>query len=192
MKNFFNQKQLPPRALYEQNYKISRMNLLIVTAITAINLILLITNSNSYFLFSAFIPYFIAGTGMMLCGHFPEDYYTDDLAGMNFLDDSFFVITLLIAIVLTLLYLLAWVMSSKNRVGWLIFALVLFGLDTLGMFLINGLALADILDVLFHGWVIYYLIMGIMAHKNLKNLPPEEQTATLEAAPAPTANDPQK
>ena len=192
MKNFFNQKQLPPRALYEQNYKISRMNLLIVTAITAINLILLITNSNSYFLFSAFIPYFIAGTGMMLCGHFPEDYYTDDLAGMTFLDDSFFVITLLIAIVLTLLYLLAWVMSSKNRVGWLIFALVLFGLDTLGMFLINGLALADILDVLFHGWVIYYLIMGIMAHKNLKNLPPEEQTATLEAAPAPTANDPQK
>ena len=175
MKNFFNQKQLPPRALYEQNYKISRMNLLIVTAITAINLILLITNSNSYFLFSAFIPYFIAGTGMMLCGHFPEDYYTDDLAGMTFLDDSFFVITLLIAIVLTLLYLLAWVMSSKNRVGWLIFALVLFGLDTLGMFLINGLALADILDVLFHGWVIYYLIMGIMAHKNLKNLPPEEQ-----------------
>jgi hypothetical protein len=93
-----------------------------------------------YFLFSAFIPNFIASLGMLLCGRFPEDYYTDGLEGMTFLDNSFFAVMLVISIVLTLLYLLAWFMSRKNRVGWLIFTLVFFGLDTLGMLFINGIS----------------------------------------------------
>jgi len=73
-----------------------------------------------------------------------------------------------------LLYLLAWIMSSKNRVGWLTFALVLFGIDTVGMLLIGGIALESVIDILFHGWVIYYLISGIIAHNKLKKLPIEE------------------
>ena len=73
------------------------MNLLLVVIFTAINMLLLVTNADLYFLFSAFVPYFIAGIGMLLCGRFPEDYYTDGLEDMIFLDNSFFIVLLLIS-----------------------------------------------------------------------------------------------
>lgn len=178
MANFQMQGNPSPRALYEQKYRTSRINLLLVVVFTAINLILLVTNANSYFLFSAFVPYFIATLGMLWCGRFPEEYY-EGVEDMIFLDNSFFAALLVIAFILTLLYLLAWFMSSKNRVGWLIFALVFFGLDTLGMLFINGISVDAIFDVIFHGWVIYYLVIGINAHKKLKELP-EEEPAPIE------------
>ena len=186
MANFSMQRQLSPRALYEQKYRASRLNLLLVVVFTAINLILLVTNANSYFLFSAFAPYFIASIGMFLCGRFPEEYYVDGLEEMVFLDNSFFAALLIIAFILTLLYLLAWFMSSKNRVGWLIFALVFFSLDTLGMLVLNGFSFDTIIDIVFHAWVIYYLVIGIIAHNKLKNLPPEEETVLSgETVPQP-------
>jgi len=150
------------------------MNLLIVVIFTIINIVLLVTNADSYFLFSAFIPYFLVTWGMIMCGRFPADFYTDGLEDIEFLDSSFFIVMLVIAIAIVLLYLLAWIMSSKNRVGWLTFALVLFGIDTVGMLLIGGIALESVIDILFHGWVIYYLISGIIAHNKLKKLPIEE------------------
>jgi len=179
MANFQMQGHPSQRAFYEQKYRTSRMNLLLVVAFTAINLILLVTNSNSYFLFSAFIPYFIASIGMLLCGRFPEEYYEDGFADMTFLGGSVFAVILIIAFVITLLYLLTWFMSSKNRSAWLIVSLVLFSLDTLGMLFIGGISVDSILDVLFHAWVIYYLIIGINAAKKLKELPPDEELAPV-------------
>lgn len=169
----------------EQKYKSSRMNLLLVVVFTAVNIGLLVTNADSYFLFSAFVPYFIASMGMLLCGRFPEEYYPD-LSGMTFFDDSVFVVLLVISIVLTLLYLLAWFMSKNNRVGWLIFALVFFGVDTLGMLLINGISFEAAIDILFHVWVIYDLSVGIRAHYKSKTLPTEEELV-LNEAPLPVA-----
>ncbi len=174
MANPFMQGQPSPRMAYEQKYKTSRMNLLSVVIFTAINLLLLVTNSGSYFLFSAFIPYFITSIGMFVCGHFPEEYYTNGLEQITSVDNSIFVVLLVFSFVLTFLYLVAWFMSSKQRVGWLIFALAFFGIDTLGMIFINGFSFESILDILFHAWVIYYLILGIVAHYKLKKLPPEE------------------
>lgn len=175
MANFSRQGRLSQHEIYEQKYRRSRGNLLLVVIFTAINLLLLVTNADSYFLFSAFIPYFIATIGMLLCGRFPEEYYTGELAGMTFLDNSVFIILLVISVVLTLLYLLAWILSSKNRVGWLIFSLVFFGLDTIGMLLISGISLDSVFDLLFHAWAIYDLILGIRAHYKWKKLPPEEE-----------------
>ena len=170
--------QVSERELYEQKYRSSRMNLLLVVIFTAVNLVLLVTNADTYFLFSAFIPYFITLTGMAVCGLFPNEYY-EGLEEIVFLDKSVFVVLLIISVVLTLLYLLAWLMSNKNRVGWLIFALVFFGIDTLGMFFINGISIESAFDILFHAWVIYYLVVGISAHYKLKKLPVEEETVSL-------------
>ncbi len=175
MAKFSMQDQTSQHKIYEQKYRTSRMNLLLVVVFTAINLFLLAINADLYFLFSAFIPYFITSIGMFICGRFPEEYYVDGLEEMIFLDNSVFVIMLVISLVLTLLYLLAWFMSNKQRVGWIIFALVFFGIDTLGMLFINGISVEAIFDILFHAWVIYYLILGIRAHYKLKNLPPEEE-----------------
>ena len=94
---------------------------------------------------------------------------------MAFFDNSVFVILLVISVVLTLLYLLAWLLSGKNRVGWLIFALVFFGLDTIGMLLLSGISLDSIFDIVFHAWAIYDLILGIRAYYKWKKLPPEEE-----------------
>lgn len=169
------QGQLSQHKIYEQKYKTSRMNLLLVVVFTAVNVLLLATNSDMYFLFSAFIPYYIASFGMFVCGRYPEEYYIDVAEEMVFLDNSAFAIFLVISVALSLLYLLAWFMSKKNRVGWLIFALVLFGIDTVAMLLITGISSELIFDILFHAWVLYYLILGIGAHYKLKKLPPEEE-----------------
>jgi len=173
MANFLTQAPPPQLNPHEQRYNRSRMNLLLVVVFTAINLILLVTNADTYFLFSAFIPYFITVIGMLLCGRFPEEYY-DGMEDMVFLDNSAFVILLIISVVLTLLYLLAWIMSGKKRVGWLIFALVFFALDTIGMLVLNGIAVDSVIDILFHAWVIVDLILGIRAHYKLKKMPIEE------------------
>ena len=172
----YNQTQMTPRQTYEQKYRASRMNLLIVVIFTLINIVLLVTNADSYFLFSAFIPYFIVSIGMLMCGRFPTDFYTDGLEEIEFIDDSFFIMTLVIAAAIMLFYLLAWTLSSKNRVGWLTFALVLFGIDTVVMLLMGGFEIESLIDILFHGLVIYYLISGIIAHNNIKRLPIEEAT----------------
>lgn len=169
-----------PREQLESRYNGGRSNLLLVVVFTAINIVLLISQSDTYFLFSAFIPYLIVGFGMMLCGMYPAEYYTDELAGMEFLDKSFLMVTMAISVVLIGLYLLSWFLSKNHRVGWLIFALVFFSLDTLGMFIFNGIQMEMIVDILFHAWVIYSLANGILAHYKLQKLPVEP-----EAAPVP-------
>ncbi len=168
MSKLFNQPVTSQRQHYEQQYRISRSNLLAVVVFTAINLLLLVTNANVYFLFSAYIPQLIASTGMYMTGKFPPEYYLED---MVFLDSSVFVILLVIAFAVTLLYLLAWYKSKDRHSGWLVFALVIFGVDTLLMF--DGFTLDSALDLLFHAWVIYYLVMGINAAKKLRYMPEE-------------------
>ncbi len=181
MTNSFNQNQTSQREVYEQKYNNSRNNLLWVVIFTAINLTLLVTNSGTYFLFSAYIPYFITIIGMLLCGRYPAEYYIEYLGEeLVFFDNTLFIILLVISIVITLLYLLSWFMSRKNRVGWLIFALVFFTIDTVGMLLIAGISVESIVDILFHAWVIFSLISGIVNHFKLKKLPPEQKVSVYE------------
>ena len=176
MAKLFNQGvSLTPRQNYERKYKAARSNLLLVVIATAVNLILAVSGSGTYFLFSAFIPYCLTTFGMVWCGRFPPEFYEDGIENYVFLDNSVFVILLILSILLTSLYLLAWFMSKKNRVGWLIFALVFFGLDTLGMLIFNGFAADGIIDIVFHAWIIYYLVVGIIAHNKLKNYPYEDE-----------------
>lgn len=176
MAKFFNQGlALTPRQNYERKYKAARSNLLLVVIATAVNLILAVSGSGTYFLFSAFIPYYLTTFGMVWCGRFPPEFYEDGIENYVFLDNSVFVILLILSIILTSLYLLAWFMSKKNRVGWLIFALVFFGLDTLGMLIFNGFAAESIIDIVFHAWIIYYLVVGIIAHNKLRNYPYEDE-----------------
>lgn len=188
MAKLFNQGvSLTPRQNYERKYNASRANLLLVVIATAINMFLIVSGSDTYFLFSAFIPYFLTTIGMVQCGLLPPEFYAEPLENYIFYDKSLFVALLIFAIILTSLYLLAWFMSRKNRVGWLIFALVFFGLDTVGMLIFNGIAADGIVDIVFHAWVIYYLVMGIIAHRKLKILPEEAPVTEFEAVAAEPA-----
>ncbi|MBQ8028597.1 MAG: hypothetical protein IJ262_04225 [Clostridia bacterium] len=154
----------------EVRYNSSIVNLLLVVVFTAINVVLLVTNSNTYFLFSAFIPYFLADYGMYFCGMYPEEYYSD-VPDMEFSQKSLFAITISIAVAILLLYFLCWYFSKKKKIGWLIFALVLFVVDTLAMLGFSGFSSDMILDIVFHVWVIASLVGGIVNFKKLKKLP---------------------
>lgn len=177
MANLFgknNTQQLSQRETLVGKYQSARHNILLVVVFTLINIILLVTNSNSYFLFSASIPYFIVDLGMFLCGKYPEEYYLGEYAGMELLNDTFFAVTLVAAAVILLMYLISWIFSKKPRVGWMIFALVFFIMDTIGMLLLSGISTDMIIDVVFHGWVIVSLISGITSYFKVKKLPEEE------------------
>ena len=172
LRNSQKSKALSPKEELENKYKSSLSNLLLVIAFTAINIVLLITNSNTYFLFSAFIPYLCVDSGLYYCGMYPQEYYVGDEV---FLDNSFLAVMIAAAVVMLLLYFVSWIMARKQKVGWLIFALVMFVADTAAMLVLTEIGADSIVDIVFHGWVIVSLIMGINAYKKMKNLPEEAQ-----------------
>ena len=162
------------REYQEQLLSRSRGYLLTVIIFTIINLVLLVLEQGTYFLFSAYIPYVVVDLGMALCGKYPAEYYGGELADMEFLNDTFFVITLVFAAVCLVLYLLSWILCKKPRIGWMIFALVFFCVDAIGMLLIAGISADMIVDIVFHGWVIVSLSGAVSASFKLKKLPAEE------------------
>ncbi len=165
----------------ENKYKSSVANLLLVLLFSVVNIVFLITNSDTYFLFSAFLPYFSVDCGMYLCGKYPAEYYLGDEV---FLDQSFFIVTIAVAVVMLLIYLLCWIFAKKKKVGWLIFSLVFFIIDTVSMLILTEIGTESIIDIVFHIWVIVSLIMGVNAYKKMKNLPEEvaEQEQEIDAS----------
>ena len=176
--------QLSQREVLASRYQGARHNLLLVVIFSLVNIFLLVTNSNTYFLFSATIPYFLVDMGMLLCGKYPEEYYLE-FGGIDPVSDTFFIVMLVAAAVIILLYLLSWIFSKKPRVGWMIFALVFFVLDTVGMLCLTGITSDMIVDVVFHGWVIISLIGGVAAYFKAKKLPEEEDVPVVEAEQTP-------
>ena len=86
------------RQALEAKYNNSRWNLLLVAAFTAINVIFLAVQSNSYFLFSAYIPYAMVDFGLFFCGMYPAEYYAE-IGEITFWDSSVFVILLIVALI---------------------------------------------------------------------------------------------
>ncbi len=173
----------------ETRYKNSIGNLLIVVIFSVINIGLLLANTDTYFLFSAFIPYFIVDYGRVMCGMYPEEFYADMPVG-EFLDTSFLVITVVIAAVIILAYLICWILAKKKKVGALFVALGLFVVDTMGMLFMTGISADIIIDIVFHIWVIVYLITSITTYYKIKNSPNADcaeflvETEEVEEGPA--------
>lgn len=172
--------QLTQRQMLENTVKVSRNNLLLVLAFTIINILLLVTDGNTYFLFSAYAPYMLVDYGMFYGGMYPTEYYGEFLSEISFLGKGFFGVMMAIAAVVLILYALCWVFAKKNPKGWLIFALVLFGIDTAMLLLMAGIAVDLLVDYLFHGWVIVSFAKGLSALKKLKELPEETEPTFVE------------
>ncbi len=165
------------RQALEMKYTTARHNLLLVIAFSVVNIVLLLTNADLYFLFSAYIPYYVVVIGMLLCGKLPDDYYDAPKEELYLLPDGFLIAMVVAAVVIIALYLLCWLFSNKNRVGWMIVALVLFAVDTAAMFLLNGISSDSLFDILFHAYVLYYLIVGVISYFKLKKLSVETTVA---------------
>lgn len=159
-----------PREILEAKYKNNISNILLIVLFSVINIVLLVTNSDSYFLFSAYIPYFLADYGMYFCGMYPEEYYAD-VPNMEFVGNSLFIVTISIAAIILISYLVCWFLAKKKKIGFLIAALVFFVIDTIVMLVLCGINGEMIIDIVFHIWVIVSLAMGIVNYNKLKKLP---------------------
>ena len=175
-------KPLTERETLQNKYNAARGNLLLAIAFTAINMVLVFCDSSSYFLFSLFVPYFLTYMGMFITGTLPAEVYGEEFATMEFLSSKALAIMLVIAVVVLIVYILAWFFSRNGKGGWLIFALVIFVIDTIAMLLVQGIAVDSIFDLAFHGWVIFDLSRGIYAYSQLKHLPQEEVVEADEEA----------
>lgn len=151
----------------QRRYVSARSNLIFIVALTVINIVILATGGDSYFLFSASIPYIITATAMSLCGMLPPEYY-EGMDMVEFFDPSVFYVALAISAIIIVFYLLCWIFSGKNRGGWLVAALMAFILDTVFMFFYYGLDTGMIVDYVLHIYVIISFILGISANKKLK------------------------
>ncbi len=139
----------------KKKYDQSRGNLLLIIIFTIINIALLFTSSNTMFLFSITIPYWAAAFAYFL-----------ELTSLY-----------IVSGVVLLLYVVFWFFSKKHY-GWFIPALILFILDTvyLGYVTIDIGESSNIIDILVHIWVLYYLGAGIYFGRKLKCIPSDNST----------------
>ena len=84
----------------------------------------------------------------------------------------------IISFVVISLYAMCYFLAKKHRV-FILVALIFFSFDTLFLIWIItfGFEPGILLDVAFHVWIMYYLIVGTKMWSDLKKLPPDEETA---------------
>ena len=166
------------RDILTNKYKNARNVLLWVSVFTLCNVLFAAFGGDTYLLFSATIPYIITLIASLMCGVYPAEYTEEILGSAETLPMPVLYVVLAIALAMIGLYVLAYFRSSKNRAGWLIFALVLFILDTLFMLLYAGISLDWITDYIFHALILVSLISGLRTHAKLKRLPASETEST--------------
>ena len=155
-----NKREVTPEYLLKQIAG-ARSSLLMVIIFTVVNLVMLLLDSGTYFLFSASVPYYMTAIGMGI-----------DLGAGEAGIGTFTIVALVISAVVLAFYLLCWLLSKK-RPGWFVVALIAFILDTLalvGLCLLMDMLTDSIMDLVFHGWVVLELIRAIAANKKLKKL----------------------
>ena len=156
---------LPKDVLYQRNLKSASANLLLFAVLSVVNVLLLLSNAGISFTFSAFLPEFLIGLGAEFSA----------ASGSNG--------PLVVYSVIAVFFIVGCIVSAllaKKRPLWLILGLALALVDTVCMVLI----IVPIIDVylesgvgslviyfLFHAWVLYYLINGLVSYTKLKKLP---------------------
>ena len=154
------------REYYEKNYNICRANLLAVILFTVVSVIMLLT-SDRYFLFSNYFAVEMATLGFMyINGDWKNWEDAADWAEMG--QDVISVIgaiSIAIAAVILLVLAICWALSKKSRIPMIV-AAVIMGFDTLYLLLY-----LDIINIVFHVWIMYYLITAIRDWGKMQALP---------------------
>ena len=157
--NVQNTAPMSPREEVEMKYKRSRYNLLLVAIVSIVNLFYMAFGER-YFLFSARLPSILVELTLVTA---PED------VTVAFAD---LLVPIVVGVILSLPYLLCF-FFSKKRPGWMVAALVFFGLDCIYLLTMYYIT-AVIPDILFHAWVMFYLITGVINGFKLKKMPEDE------------------
>lgn len=178
------------RQMLESKITLARNELLWVFALTMINIVMLAFGGDLYMIFSITIPFAVVDLGMMFCGKYPPEYYTEEFADMEFLPENAFWVFFVIGVILTGLLLLAYFLSKK-KIGWLAFGLAFVCVDLVFNLVYYVFSFQTVIDVVFHVIMIVSIERGLNAHGKLKKLPVEdysvsEQQESEQSAPAYT------
>ncbi len=161
---------LSPRAVQENNLRNARINLLVVVLISAINILMVFLDDGRFYIFSAYLPYFLTALGALLTGRLSDEWYPEGRGDM--LPNAFLIAMIALSVIIVAVYFVCWLLSKKHS-AWYIVTLALFAVDTLIMIFLEGFYLESIVAIAFHAWVIYYMVMAINASSKLKNMPIE-------------------
>ena len=145
----------------------ARSNLLAVIVFTVINIILLSFNAEISFLFSATLPQFIFAIGKNL----------DSELGSNI----FMIVGLIIAFFIIITYFVFWILSKRIRI-FILVSLIFFSIDSLVLLLLilnMEFNFSILFEVVFHGWILYYLIIGVNAWYNMRGINADEYNVVL-------------
>jgi hypothetical protein len=142
--------------LYRQ-IALARNNLLAMTVLTIINIAAYFFGGNFGFPFSAFFPYAAIVFG--------------DIFAVELADPMIFYWGAGFSVIALTLFLVGYFLSKKRH-GWLIVVTILYGLDLLFMTYIYfpDFDFSALLDYVFHFWVLYYLVVGVLAVMKLKKM----------------------
>ncbi len=180
-----NKQPTPPintRASMQNKYDVARANLLAVLGFSLVNVIISAVGADMYFLFSAWIPLLVTTFGKLLMAQTQEVLLL--------------VLCVAVSVILILPYFFCW-LFSKKQIGWMVGALVYFAMDCVLLLVISvssGEIVSALVDILFHAWVMYYLIIGVRSGFALKKLPeapiPEAITPSVDPEAATVETTP--
>ena len=163
--------------LWQRQIKLSQYMLLGTVIITVVNMAFLLGNVDMFISYCAAVPYYLLTLGKL----FDNGYMLGNLNG------EFTATGLVMAGVVLAVYLMVWWLARDSRrwlqVGlWLIVA-DLAALIAMGFFLFSS-PLECFWEAIFHIIVIYEIVQGLRAQKNLAAaMAKAEAEATAEEAP---------
>lgn len=158
------------REYLQRNFSQGRISLMLVLALTVVNIAMVMLESDRYFVCSISIPYMLCYLGKLEAV----------IEGFEFQLPA----CMAVSVVILGVFLAIWLLSKK-RPGLLYAGLILFLADTgaLIWLCVEADTLGEsIVDLLFHAWVLWELFQGARCGSKLEQLP--------EAASAPVVNAP--
>ena len=148
-------------SVLEKKFNSSRGNLLVVVILTTLNVILHLSGTDWFFLFSASFPMVVVIFG---------EVFTE-ASGNNL----FLLLGASLAIISIAFFTACYLLTSKYR-SWIVVALVALSLDSLILLWLLTVAeefgFSTVIEIAIRIWVMYYLVSGTRAWVALKKMPP--------------------
>ena len=145
----------------EKKFNSSRGNLLLVVILTTLNVILHLSGTDWFFLFSASFPMVVVIFGEIF----------SEASGNNL----FMIIGASLALISIAFFTACYLITSKYK-SWIVVALVALSLDSLLLLWLLTAAeefgFSTVIEIAIRVWVMYYLVSGTRAWLALKKMPP--------------------
>ena len=171
-------KPIKTKEAFARELKTSNMNILAVVVLSLVNVLMVLLDSSTYFPFCASVPVYLTMIFSELCGMRSEEFYEaaygPEWTSAEFLPSGLFWGVVVFAAIIIGVYFLLWYLSKKKK-GAVTVLMVLYALDTIALLFFNvavyEFQFMSIIELVFHAWVFYYLILALKALDGIEIAP---------------------